>query len=284
MVIAAALLWSTSGAFVKSPPLAAIPQEARGPLLACFRALAAAVVLSGFVRRKNVRWRPMLLPFVATFTAMNVLYVTAMTRTTAAAAVFLQYTGTVWSFLGSVVLLREPLSRGNVLALVFAMCGAWWIVAGDWTTQYFVGNMLALASGFCYAGVVVSLRLLRDEDSAWLVALCHGAAGLILLPSVAPSLLNGSLSLSALQWTLVVLLGVVQMGLPYVIFARALRLVPTQEATLLTLIEPILNPLWVLLLWGEEVGKATWIGGSLIVGGLAVRYLLFPDAPKNVVR
>jgi drug/metabolite transporter, DME family len=277
MVIAAALLWSTSGAFVKSPPLAAIPQEARGPLLACFRALAAAVVLGGFVRPKNVRWRPMLVPFVVAFAAMNLLYVTAMTRTTAAAAVFLQYTGIVWSFLGSVVLLREPLGRGNVVALILAMCGAWWIIAGDWTTQYFFGNLLALASGFCYAGVVVSLSILRDEDSAWLVALCHAAAGLILLPGVAPSLMDGSLSLDGTQWTVVILLGVVQMGVPYVIFARALRHVPTQEAALLTLIEPIVNPLWVLMLWGEAVGKATWIGGALIVGGLAVRYLLFPD-------
>jgi drug/metabolite transporter (DMT)-like permease len=201
---------------------------------------------------------------------MNVLFVTALTRTTAAAAVFLQYTSTGWAFLLSAMFLGERLSRLNLVALGCAMIGIWWIVAEDWTTQNFTGNWLALAAGVCYAGVVVSLKWLRDEDPAWLVALCHAVAGLILLPSV----LTGPLALGPLQWTLVVLLGVVQMGLPYVLFARALRHVSTQEAALLTLIEPIANPIWVLLLWGEAVPVSTWIGGGFIVGGLAVRYLV----------
>jgi drug/metabolite transporter, DME family len=269
MVVASALLWSTSGAFVKSPPLAAIPQGARGPLLACFRALSAAIVLAPFVRPRHIRWRPMLVPFVICFASMNLLYVTAMTRTTAAAAVFLQYTGTGWAFLASTLFLGEPIGRRNFVALACAMVGIWWIVAGDWTTQNFGGNWLALASGAGYGGVIVSLKVLRDEDSAWLVALCHGTAGLILLPSV----LTGPLSFSLLQWTLIVLLGVLQMGLPYVIFARSLRIVSTQEAALLTLIEPITNPVWVFLLWGEKVPPSTWIGGAFIIGGLGVRYV-----------
>jgi DME family drug/metabolite transporter len=68
--------------------------------------------------------------------------------------------------------------------------------------------------------------------------------------------------------------GVMQMGLPYVIFAGALRRIPIQEAALLTLLEPILNPLWVYCLWGETVGISTWIGGGLILGGLTIRSLL----------
>jgi len=270
-------LWSTSGAFVKSPPLAAIPQEVRGPLLACFRALAAAVVLGLFVRPRHVRWRPMLVPFLVAFASMNVLYVTAMTRTTAAAAVFLEYTGTVWAFVFSVLVLREPVDRPNVFALCCAMVGTLWIVAGDWTTVNFFGNCLALASGLCYAGVVISLKLLREEDSAWLVALSHATAGLVLLPSV----LAADVPLVPGQWAMIIVFGVAQMGIPYVTFAWALRSVPTQEAALLTLVEPILNPIWVLLLWGESVGTTTWIGGALIVGGLASRYLIFPGASNR---
>jgi drug/metabolite transporter, DME family len=269
MVVAAALLWSTSGAFVKSPPLAAIPQDSRGPMLACFRALSAAAFLAVFVRPRHMRWRPMLVPFVISFASMNLLYVTAMTRTTAAAAVFLQYTGSGWAFVLSALFLGETIGRRNLAALGCALVGIWWIVAGDWTTQNFAGNWLALASGAGYGGVIVSLKWLRDEDSAWLVALCHTAAGLILLPSV----LAAPPSLGPMQWVIVVLFGVLQMGLPYVIFARSLRIVPTQEAALLTLIEPITNPIWVLLLWGESVPPSTWIGGAFIVGGLALRYV-----------
>jgi drug/metabolite transporter, DME family len=269
MVVAAALLWSTSGGFVKSPPLAAIPQEMRGPLLACFRALSAAALLAFFVRPRHIRWRPMLVPLVVSFASMNLLYVTAMTRTTAAAAVFLQYTGTGWAFVLSALFLGERIGRRNFVALGCAMIGIWWIVAGDWTTQNFGGNWLALASGVGYGGVIVSLKWLRDEDSAWLVALCHGSAGLILLPGV----LSRPLVLAPLQWTVVILFGIFQMGVPYVIFARSLRYVSAQEAALLTLIEPITNPIWVYLLWGEAVSPTTWIGGGFIVGGLALRYV-----------
>ena len=278
MLVVAALLWSTSGAFVKCPPLAAIPQADRGAILACFRALAAAAALALFVRPRHVRWRPMLVPFVISFASMNLLFVTAMTRTTAAAAIFLQYTSTAWAFLFSIFFLHERADRGNLVALACALAGLGWIVAGDWNNQYFAGNCLALGSGLCYAGVVITLKLLRNEDSAWLIALCHAAAGLLLLPMVA----TRDLSLSPLQWSLTALFGVVQMGLPYVIFARALRRVPIQEAALLTLLEPILNPLWVYLLWGEAVGSATWIGGGLIVAGLALRSLLFRPEPPLV--
>jgi DME family drug/metabolite transporter len=62
--------------------------------------------------------------------------------------------------------------------------------------------------------------------------------------------------------------------LPYVIFAGALRRIPIQEAALLTLLEPILNPLWVYCLWGESVGFSTWVGGGLILSGLAIRSVL----------
>jgi DME family drug/metabolite transporter len=279
MLVLASLLWSTSGAFVKSPPLAAIPEQTRGPILACFRALAAAAALALFVRPRHIRWRPMLVPFVISFAGMNLLFVTAMTRTTAAAAIFLQYTSTAWAFVFSIFVLREKADRPNLWALAFALAGLTWIVAGDWNTSYFFGNLLALGSGLCYAGVIITLKLLRDEDSAWLVALCHAAAGLLLLPMV----LTQPLALSPLQWTVVAVFGVVQMGLPYVIFASALRRVPIQDAALLTLLEPILNPLWVYWLWGEPVEIGTWIGGGLILGGLALRSFLIRAAEPRIV-
>src|SRR5690349_2934623 len=98
LLLAAAVLWSTSGLFLKSPPLARIPQFERGPVLACYRALFAAAFLAPFVSRAAIRFRPALVPMSLSFAAMNLLFVTAMTRTTAGAAIFLQYTSTVWAF------------------------------------------------------------------------------------------------------------------------------------------------------------------------------------------
>lgn len=272
LLLAAAVLWSTSGLFIKSAPLAALPQPERGPILACYRALFAAAFLLPFVRWRLVRWRPMLVPMVFSFAAMNLLFVTAMTLTTAAAAIFLQYTSTIWAFVFGFVFLRERIDRGNLVALACALGGIAWIVAADWTNGNLPGNLVALGSGVAYAGVILTLRWLRNEDTAWLVGLNHLASGLLLLPFV----LVFWIPLGGAQWGLVALLGIVQMAVPYILFARGVRTITTQEAALLTLIEPILNPIWVWLFWSESAPVSTWLGGALILGGLAARYLLFP--------
>jgi drug/metabolite transporter (DMT)-like permease len=275
LLVAAALLWSTSGLFVKSPPLERLPLEDRGPVLACYRTLFAALVLLPFVRRAQVRWRPMLVPTALSFALMNLLFVTAMTRTTAAAAIFLQYTATVWAAVIGVWLLRERLDRGSVVALVCAVAGIAWIVSAESRSDHVTGNLIALGSGAAYAGVVLGLRVLRTEGAVWLVTLNHAVAGLVLLPWVIPR----GVSLDATQWALVALLGVMQMGLPYILFARALRAVTAQEAALVTLLEPVLNPCWVWLVWGETPSRATLVGGAFILGGLLLRYTVF--RPRN---
>ena len=277
LVISAAILWSTSGLVLKSPLMEELPLDSRGPVLACYRALFAAAVLIPFVRFRSIRWQPALVPMTVLFAVMNLLFVTSMTKTTAAATIFLQYTSTVWAFLFGLLFLKERVERGNLVALAFSLCGIFWIVAGDWGGENFIGNLLALGSGFCYAGVVLSLRALRDEDSVWLVTLNHLIGGLVLLPWV----FSANISLRSEQWLLIALMGAFQMGVPYVLFARGIRLVRIQEAALLSLMEPVLNPVWVLFVWGERPERTTWIGGALILTGLAVRYLLFPSKESS---
>ena len=277
LLIVAAVFWSMSGLFLKSDPLAALPLADRGPALACYRALFAALGILPFVRWSRARWVWLLLPTIIAFTLMNALVVTAFTRTTAAAAIFLQYTATVWAFLFGVLFLRERVDRPNLIALIFAVCGITWIVWSDWHGANFTGNLLALGSGLSFGAVILFLRALRNEESLWIIFLLHLVSGAVLLPWV----LHRGVSLSTLQWTLIALMGMVQMGLPYVLFARGVRHVRVQEASLLLLLEPILNPIWVLIVWGEEVPLATWIGGGLIVGGLALRYLILDR--KSVV-
>jgi drug/metabolite transporter (DMT)-like permease len=269
LLLLVALMWSISGVVVKSPPLEELPESQRGPLIACGRALFAAAFLLPFLRRRAIRFRRPMLPMVIGFSAMNLLFITAVIKTTAAAAIFLQYTSSGWAFLLGWLFLKERIDRANLLALLAAACGIFWIVAADLSSDHLAGNLIALVSGFSYSVVIVSLRALREENAVWLIVLNHLVSGLILLPWV----LTFDVSLNGSQWALIGILGVFQIAIPYVLFARALRFVTAQEAALLTLIEPILNPLWVWLFWREAVPFATWAGGSLILGGLAIRYL-----------
>ncbi len=270
----AAVCWSTSGLLLKSPPLRALPDVDRGPVVACYRSLFAAACLLPLVSWRTARVRLRMMPMVACFAAMNLLFVSSMAYTTAAVAIFMQYTATAWAFVFGAVFLKERVSRGNLLALSMALIGIVWIVWRHWSGSRLFGVGLALGSGMTYGGVIVALRGLRDEDPAWLIALNHAASGLVLLPWViarGPAPTTG-------QWLLLAVLGVFQMGLPYLLFAKAVQTVSAQEASLLSLPEAILNPLWVWLVWGESNSIATWIGGGFILAGLGLRFALFRAA------
>lgn len=276
-LIAAAILWSLSGIVIKSPVIQAIPLEDRSLVLACYRALFAAVGLLPLVAWRRVRLTPRLVPSVVSFAVMNVLFVNAFTRTTAGAASCLQYTSTAWVFLFGWLVLKEKIHRGNIVALASAGCGIAWILFSEQDDQHADGNLLALGSGVAYAGVILSLRWLRDADAAWVTVLNHAVSGLVLLPFV----LARPIELTALQWSLVAFLGVFQMGLPYVLAARGVALLSVQESALLVMLEPILVPFWAWLCWSEHLGWPTLIGGGLILGGLAVRYAVWPDRSQS---
>lgn len=281
LVLLAAVLWSLSGLFVKSPPFLSIPVEDRGLILACYRVFFAGLFLLPFIKINRIRWRPGLIPLLIAFASMNLLFMIAMTKTSAAAAIFLQNTSVAWAMLFGFLFLKERIERGSVLSMLIVMAGIFFIVMADWSGKNFSGNLFALTSGISYALVVIYFRVLREEHPAWLVTLCLLVSSAI----VAPWALSLGSSLTIWQFALIALMGVIQMAAPYLIFSHAVKTVNSQEAALLVLAEPILNPLWVWIFWGETVSITTLTGCSLIVLGLAVRYLFFKPrqipGPKN---
>ena len=276
LILSAAVLWSLSGVVLKGPAfdsLEEIPANARGATVAGLRALFAALVLLPLVRPSRVRWRPGLVPMVFSFAAMSVLFISALMTTTAAATIFLQYTSVVWACLLGWLILKERPGRPDVVAMACVVAGIGVILSHD--SGSMLGNGLALASGVAYAGVVVSLRALRNEDPVWLSFLNQAACAAVILPwmLVTPVALSGA----QIGW--IAFLGSVQLALPYVLFSIGIRKIPAREASVLLLIEPLLNPLWVLLVWGEPATFATWLGGVIILGGLFLRFAVAGDRP-----
>ncbi|QDU11830.1 DMT family transporter [Gimesia aquarii] len=277
LILLASVLWSLSGLFIKSPPFLSIPEADRGLILACYRVFFAGLFLLPFVKLNQIRWRPVLIPLLVTFGLMNLLFMVAMTKTSAAAAIFLQNTSVAWAMLFGFLLLKERIERGSILSILIVMMGIGFIVFADGAGKNFMGNLFALLSGITYALVVIFFRMLRDEHPAWLVALCLLFSSAL----VAPWALTLGISLTGVQFGLIALMGVIQMGAPYVIFSHAVKTVNSQEAALLVLAEPILNPIWVWIFWGETVSFTTLVGCTLIVLGLAVRFLFF--RPKLIL-
>jgi len=283
-IAAAAVLWSLSGAFTKFltgvmheeyhyPPVPALQ-------IAFYRVLFAGLVLLPTLRRADLSFRPLMLAMALCFAAMNALYVTAMAGGSAANAVLLQYTAPMWMYLATIYLLGEPANRRSTIALLVGLGGIAVIVAGGVQgaegsqAAQLLTNVIALASGVTYAGVLIFLRLLRDLSPRWLTVWNHLLGALVLLPFIWSQPLP-----TWEQYVVLFLFGSVQMGLAYWLVARGLRVVSPQEAGAITLLEPLLNPLWAYLVWSktETPGLATYLGGALILGALAWRY--WPQKP-----
>lgn len=271
LILIAVVMWSTSGLFAKAPLWNNWPEGERGPLLAFWRAVFAGLVLLPFVRRP--RWTPGLVPMVLVFAAMNVTYLSAMSRTEATNAIWLQYTAPVWVFLISAIWLREQIVTRDWLLLAFGTAGVGTILAFELRGEALAGVVCGLLSGLFYAGVVVSLRQLRHLDLVWLVALNHVIASVL----IAPYVLYQGLWPTPVQLVGLAGFGIFQMGLPYVLFAHGLRSIAGHEASGITLLEPLLVPIWVYLAWHQTPTyqpPAWWTlaGGAMILAGLVLRY------------
>lgn len=266
LVALAAVLWSSSGLFAKATVFADWPPETRGVLLAFWRALFAGLLLLPAVRQP--RWDRKLLPLCAAFAAMNVTYLSAMTLTTAANAIWLQSTAPWWVFLLGVVVLREPFAKAERVPLVVGGIGLVVILAFELQGQARGGVLCGLVSGLTYAGVVMSLRALRGLDTVWIVALAH----LVTAAMIFPFIVYQGVWPNRVQLPVLAAFGLLQMAVPYVLFARGLRTITSQEATVIGLLEPILLPVWVYLAWGEAPAPWTIVGAALILLGLVLRY------------
>ncbi len=272
LIIAAAVLWSTSGFFAKAPIFEDWPIESRGILLAFWRALFASLILVTMVRR--IQWTWKLIPMTLTFALMNWTYLSGMVHCEPTLAIWLQYTAPAWVFLICWICFREhPLCR-DWLLLVFASLGVSVILYAELFGASPVGVRYGLGSGLFFAGVVVQLRWLKDYDAAWVVFLNHLVTSILF----APFLLQYGVYPSGSQWIYLACFGMLQLGIPYLLFALALKSVSSHEASGLSLLEPLLVPVWVFLAWRnapdyQAPAITTIIGGGLILLGLAIRYL-----------
>ncbi|WP_309894383.1 EamA family transporter [Archangium sp.] len=260
-LLAAAVLWSTAGAAVKLSSLSAWQ-------LASGRSLIAALVLAlAIPSGRKLPSRRGLLAALA-YAATVVSFIIANKLTTSANAIFLQDTAPLYVLLLSPLVLRERPSRGELAAVPVFLLGLSLFFLDQLNPGQFWGNVIALGSGVAFALCILGLRAVGEEGSSVLVWGNLIAGFSVLLPAL------GGPSPTALDLGLLVFLGVFQLGLAYTLFQRGLRETPAVEASLLILLEPVLNPVWTFLFTGERPGPWALVGGAIILLATAWRTLL----------
>jgi drug/metabolite transporter (DMT)-like permease len=259
-LLSAAVLWSLAGVFIKFLPLPPLT-------IVFYRSLFAGLFFLFFFQRITRLPPRALLVAMASYTAAISSFVAANKLTTAANAIVLQYTAPIFVFMIVGFFFRERIGYATWAALGIGMAGIAVIFAGSAGQPDFAGVTVALLSGLLFSIYMLSLRFLQSVPPGTLTCINNLACCLLLLPFV-----MGQLSLTRAECLIIAVMGVVQLGIPYWLFSKAVERIPVHEASLIVLIEPVLNPLWVALAVGEIPAAATFIGGALILAGLAVRY------------
>jgi drug/metabolite transporter (DMT)-like permease len=261
-LLLAALCWSIGGLLIKWiewPPLA----------VAGGRGLIAAAFL--FLLQRNLRftWSPVQLGAALAYAACTFSFVAATKLTTAANAILLQYTAPVWVALLSASLLGERATRADWLAIGVAFAGMALFFADSVQLSGMLGNGIAVFCGISFAVMALLMRKQKDGSAVESIILGNLIAGVIGLPFIlqAPSLDIGG-------WVALATLGVVQLGVSYALYARAIKHVTALEAVLIPVVEPILNPVWVMLFIGEKPGPLALCGGVLVLAAVTWRAIL----------
>lgn len=274
-ILVAATLWSLGGVVTKWLPL-------DSGSIAFYRSLFAGLALLAVVRPDRWAFRPAMVPLALVFGAMIGSYLAAVKATTAANAIFLQCTATFWVVPLGLLLLKERPDRRSLLGIALATLGVVAIVGlgRDGRPGEARGIALGLASGVAYALVMIGMRGLRGLDPRWLSAANNLGGAVALGLWIAAT--GGTIAVpTAGQATILVAFSLVQMAIPYALFARGLKSVGAAEASLLSLIEPVLSPIWVLMVVGEAPSPWTVLGGAFLLGGVAVRYWPRPRRPEG---
>lgn len=268
-VAAAAILWSTGGIGIKG--IADAPLK-----VAFYRSFFAAIALLLFFGRDvwgRRRWRstPVFALAIASYAVCLITFVVATKWTTAANAIFLQYAGVIWVMLLSPLVLKEPMRARDVIAIAFAIGGMALFFVGRLEARGMAGNAMALVSSVFFAFLILMLR--RENDAAQsAVTWGNALIALALAPFVARDV-----ALAPRSFAVLLFLGVVQIAIAYLFFVRGLKYVTATQASLTGMIEPVSNPIWVLLFLGERPSPYAIAGGIVVLAAIAWHTALAPS-------
>jgi len=260
MLVATAVMWSLGGLLIKSIELH--PLAISGT-----RSAIAGLVIWAFLRRPKFTWSKTQLAAALAYAATVMLFVAANRLTTATNAIMLQFTAPVYVAFLAHHFLKERTTRFDWLVIAATLGGMTLFFLEYLGPSGLLGNVLAIFSGVSFACFTVLMRLQKDGSPMESVLLGNVLSALIGLP-----FLVGAPPLAA-DWAPLIILGVVQLGIPYILYSFAIKHVSALDAILVPVLEPLLNPLWVFLMLDEAPGFWSFLGALVVITSVILRYL-----------
>ncbi|HUR99798.1 MAG TPA: DMT family transporter [Pyrinomonadaceae bacterium] len=271
-VLIAVLLWSTGGLFIKLTTLDAYQ-------VTFFRSLLAAITVAILTRKQGLKINAFGVLTSIIYAALLFLFVWATKKTTAANAIFLQYTAPIYILILAPFVIGEKFHWRDLVTVIFCIGGMSLFFVGKLEIADYQGNVAALCSGVFLGLYIMLLRHPKAEGFNPAIAVIYGNLLLALL--TLPSGLAALPIMVPLDWLAVSFLGIIQIGISYILFIRGVTGgTRPLDASIIGFIEPLLNPVWVFLFLGERPSTWALLGGAIIVSTVVVHTLIQYRGPR----
>ena len=255
-MVVCAFLWSIAGIFIKLLPW-------NGFAVASLRSLLAGLTIAVYMAIKRY-------PFVFSKETLlsgilagsvYVCFAVANKLTTAANAIVLQFTSPVFILIFSALFFGQKIRKPDLAVVLVVLGGITLFFFDQLGPSTIAGNFVAIAAGMFMAGMFISVGRLDPVARFSAIVIAQGFAFLVGLPMVIATrpVLNGVTILSILA------LGVFQLGISYILYVKATATCPALACCLLGAVEPLLNPVWVLIFDGEKPGVFALAGGVIVI-------------------
>ena len=259
-----ALIWSSGGVFIKLV-------DAPGIYIAAARSLVAGLVFIPFIKPKKIIWNRNLFLLILCYAYTLIGFVMSTKLTTAANAIILQYTAPIWLFVFYAVRFRK-FDVKKVLPVALVLAGILIFLFEPKSGTNISGNLLALSTGIAFAGVAHFSAKDHGVSGPGLISICNLATFLLALPFVRDIGANTA-SLDLMGVLGIVFLGAFQIAVGYVFYIRSLKHISPLDTSLICLLEPLMNPIWVLIFVREIPTLFAIVGSVFILAGIIVNIM-----------
>lgn len=261
-VLAAALLWSSGGLFIKLISLNAMQ-------LSFFRCLIAAITFALIFKKRTLLFNRLSIINSVIYAIVLITFVIATKTTTAANAIFLQATAPIYVLIFEPLLNKTRYERINIITVGVCIIGMILFFVGKLEPGHLEGNLVALISGITFAALFLGMKQNDQKYQQSSIFWGNILVALICLPFLS--------SLEVITFSdlwMVSFLGIFQIAFAYAFFASGLKRVLAVEASIISMVEPVFNPVWVFIGYGETPTVTAIIGGIIILCAIVVRSLI----------
>lgn len=259
LIILAGVVFSTGGLFVKLIPWSALAVNgARHMISFCI------VLPYLLLTRHQIRFNPRVLLCSLAQTLTHIIFTFATQLTTAGNAIVLEYSSPIWVILISMFILKKKPDKYDIRACILIFAGIVCFFIDSISGGSAVGNLLGLLAGICYAGFYI-LGTRSDSDAFSSLLLTNAICGLAGIPALMKTDIAASPAVTLMA---VLCFGVFQVALANILLAEGFKTVNPVTASLLTALEPVLNPILVAVIYKEMLSAVSMIGVSIVMGAI----------------